>query len=106
MDHSMGSFDCVVLNGRVVTAADIGQRDIGIKDGKIAMLALRSSLAKAKADRVIDAEGAFVAVCSSPHTCVMPGPGINRIIPIQARRSRRPRTSRRARTLRQRQTSR
>ncbi|KAG9252295.1 aminohydrolase [Emericellopsis atlantica] len=60
MDHSLGSFDCVVLNGTVVTAADIGQYDIGIRDGKIAMLAPRSSLANATADRVIDAQGAFV----------------------------------------------
>ena len=65
MDQSYGSFDCVVLNGTVVTAADIGQYDIGIRGGKIAMLAPRSSLANALADRIIDAEGAFVTVLSS-----------------------------------------
>ncbi|EHA18159.1 hypothetical protein ASPNIDRAFT_176386, partial [Aspergillus niger ATCC 1015] len=54
------SFDCVVLDGTVVTAADVGRYDIGIKDGKIAILAPARSLAIARASRVIDAEGAYV----------------------------------------------
>lgn len=57
-------FDCIVLDGTVVTAADIGRYDIGIKDGKIALLAPARALAKARASRVIDAEGAYVMVCS------------------------------------------
>lgn len=56
------SFDCVVLDGTVVTAADVGRYDIGIKDGKIAILAPARSLAIARASRVIDAEGAYVMV--------------------------------------------
>ncbi|PYH98576.1 putative allantoinase [Aspergillus ellipticus CBS 707.79] len=53
-------FDCVILDGTVVTAADVGRYDIGIKDGKIALLAPARSLATARASRVIDAEGAYV----------------------------------------------
>lgn len=56
------SFDCVVLDGTVVTAADVGRYDIGIKDGKIAILAPARSLAIARSSRVIDAEGAYVMV--------------------------------------------
>ncbi|PWY94846.1 putative allantoinase [Aspergillus sclerotioniger CBS 115572] len=53
-------FDCIVLDGTVVTAADIGRYDIGIRDGKIALLAPARALEKARAARVIDAEGAYV----------------------------------------------
>ncbi|KAE8351908.1 hypothetical protein BDV28DRAFT_162075 [Aspergillus coremiiformis] len=52
--------DCIVLNGTVVTAADIGRYDVGIKDGKIALLAPALALANVPASRVIDAEGAYV----------------------------------------------
>lgn len=55
-------FDYVVLNGTVVTATDIGRYDIGIKDGKIHLLAPALALANAPASRVIDAEGAYVTV--------------------------------------------
>jgi dihydropyrimidinase len=60
-----GPFDCIVLNGTVVTAADVGRYDIAIKDGKIALLAPSLSLRDVPAERVIDAEGAYVMVCSS-----------------------------------------
>lgn len=63
------SFDCVVLDGTVVTAADVGRYDIGIKDGKIAILAPARSLAIARASRLIDAEGAYVMVCSIQTLC-------------------------------------
>ncbi|PYI06899.1 putative allantoinase [Aspergillus sclerotiicarbonarius CBS 121057] len=53
-------FDCIVLDGTVVTAADIGRYDIGIRDGKIALLAPARALAKVRASQVIDAEGAYV----------------------------------------------
>lgn len=56
------AFDCVVLDGLVVTAADVGRYDIAIKDGKIALLAPARSLATVKATRVIDAQGAYVMV--------------------------------------------
>lgn len=56
------SLDCVVLDGTVVTASDTGRYDIGIKDGKIALLAPARSLAKAPVKRIIDAEGAYVTV--------------------------------------------
>lgn len=59
-------FDCIVLDGTVTTAADIGRYDIGIKDGKIALLAPAHSLASTSAARVIDAEGAYVMVMLSP----------------------------------------
>lgn len=57
-----GSYDCVVLDGTVVTAADIGRYDIAIKDGKIALLAPALALKDAPAKRVINAEGAYVMV--------------------------------------------
>ena len=56
------ALDCVVLDGMVVTAADVGRYDIAIKDGKIALLAPARSLATVKANRVIDAQGAYVMV--------------------------------------------
>jgi dihydropyrimidinase len=59
-----GPFDCIVLNGTVVTAADVGRYDIAIKDGKIALLAPSLSLRETPAGKVIDAEGAYVMVCS------------------------------------------
>ncbi|MFX6201955.1 hypothetical protein ABTF50_21375, partial [Acinetobacter baumannii] len=34
----MDSFDLVIRNGTVATASDIMQCDVGIKDGKVAML--------------------------------------------------------------------
>ncbi|EAW14617.1 hydantoinase/dihydropyrimidinase family protein [Aspergillus clavatus NRRL 1] len=55
-----GPLDCIILNGTVVTAADIGRYDIGIKDGKVALLAPAQALATTPAARVIDAEGAYV----------------------------------------------
>ncbi|SPN99080.1 probable DAL1 - Allantoinase [Cephalotrichum gorgonifer] len=54
------SFDCVVIDGTVVTAVDTGRYDIGIKDGKIAILAPARSLLSAKTSRLIDAEGGLV----------------------------------------------
>lgn len=56
------SYDCLVLDGTVVTAADIGRYDIAIKDGKIALLAPALALKNAPAKRVINAEGAYVMV--------------------------------------------
>jgi hypothetical protein len=54
--------DTIILNGTVVTAADIGRYDIGTKDGKIAILAPAGSLADppSPATRIIDAQGAYV----------------------------------------------
>ena len=56
------SYDCIVLNGTVVTAADVGCCDVAIKDGKIMLLAPAGHLAQTSATRVIDAEGAYVMV--------------------------------------------
>lgn len=56
------SFDLVVTNGRVVTATDSGFYDVGVKDGKIALLAPRGALLTAKTTRLIDAEGGMVMV--------------------------------------------
>ncbi|CEL11036.1 Putative Catalytic activity: dihydropyrimidinase catalyzes the conversion of 5 [Aspergillus calidoustus] len=54
--------DTIILNGTVVTAADIARYDIGIKDGKIALLAPAGSLADppSPTTRIIDAQGAYV----------------------------------------------
>ena len=59
---SMAFFDLLILNGLVVTASDIGHYDIAIKDEKIALLAVRGSLAEIEAKKVIDAEGGYVMV--------------------------------------------
>ena len=65
----MDSYDLIIANGLVVTAAEMGRYDIAIKDEKIALLAPTGSLAKASAKRVIDAEGGYVTVrkCLSNH---------------------------------------
>lgn len=55
-------YDLVVTNGVCVTAADVASLDIGIICGKIALLAPSGSLGKAKASKVIDAEGGYVMV--------------------------------------------
>ncbi|KAL4867812.1 hypothetical protein BDV12DRAFT_186369 [Aspergillus spectabilis] len=57
---TIARFDCVILNGTVVTAADIGRYDIGINDGKISVLAPALSLADAPATKVIDAQGGYI----------------------------------------------
>jgi dihydropyrimidinase len=62
------SYDLLVINGTVVTAADIGSYDIAVKDGKIALLAPKGGILRAfinTAKRVIDAEGGMVMVISS-----------------------------------------
>ncbi|KAL2217274.1 putative allantoinase [Thermoascus aurantiacus ATCC 26904] len=56
----MDSYDLLVVNGTVVTAADIGRYDIAVKDGKIALLAPTGALAGVSASRIIDAEGGYV----------------------------------------------
>lgn len=56
----MESYDLLVINGLVVTAADVGHYDIAVKDEKIALLASKGSLAGIAAERVIDAEGGYV----------------------------------------------
>lgn len=55
-------FDLVVTNGVCVTAADVAPLDIGISGGKIVLLAPSGSLGKAKASKLIDAEGGYVMV--------------------------------------------
>lgn len=63
----MESFDLVVVNGLVVTASDVAEYDIGIKDEKIALLAPKGYLAKASAKKVIDAQGGYVMVSIPLH---------------------------------------
>jgi dihydroorotase-like cyclic amidohydrolase len=62
-------YDCIVLNGTVVTAADVGRYDLAIKDGKIMLLAPAGHLTKTSATRVIDAEGAYVMVRMQCSVC-------------------------------------
>jgi len=56
------SFDLIVKNGVVATAADLGKYDIGVKDGKIAVLAPLIRTEDSPNAKVIDAEGGFVTV--------------------------------------------
>ena len=61
----MDSFDLIIANGLVVTAADTANYDIAIKNGKIALLAPPGVLDKGKAKKTIDAEGGYVTVGKS-----------------------------------------
>ena len=56
------SFDLIIKNGLVATAVDLGKYDIGVKDGKIAILAPSIDTKESPKAKVIDAEGAFVTV--------------------------------------------
>ena len=70
----MGDFDVAVRGGTVVTAADVMQCDIGIRDGRIAALADRITGAKSE----IDATGLLVmpgGIDSHVHLC-QNSPGI------------------------------
>jgi dihydropyrimidinase len=58
----MDNFDLLITNGIVVTAADLAEYDIAIKDEKIALLAPRGVLSKDCAEKTIDAEGGWVMV--------------------------------------------
>lgn len=60
----MNSYDLLIINGLVVTAADIGHYDIAIKDERIALLAPTGSLIGCEVKRIIDAEGGYVMVPS------------------------------------------
>jgi dihydropyrimidinase len=53
-------YDLIIVNGIVVTDAEIQEWDIAIKDEKIAKIAPRGDLQDAKATRTIDAEGGYV----------------------------------------------
>ncbi|ORY35347.1 putative aminohydrolase [Naematelia encephala] len=56
----MPKFDTVVINGVLVSASDVSSNCIGIKDGKITVLAERFSDDDLRGAEVIDAEGAYV----------------------------------------------
>ena len=59
----MFSFDLVIKNGIVATASDEFKSDIGIKDGKILVLA--PQLEVPEGCEVIDAEGGYVTVSAT-----------------------------------------
>ncbi|MFX1578630.1 MAG: amidohydrolase family protein, partial [Promethearchaeota archaeon] len=54
----MAELDLIVKNGIVVTASDTYKADVGVKDGKITILA--SDLAAGTETKVIDAKGKYV----------------------------------------------
>ena len=56
------TFDLIIKNGVIATAADVGKYDIGVKDGKIMTLAPSIDPADSPKAKLIDAEGAFVTV--------------------------------------------
>ncbi|KAG9605307.1 D-hydantoinase, partial [Aureobasidium melanogenum] len=66
------TYDLVVINGLVVTAADVFQSCIAVKDGKIRTLATSFSREEIGDAQIIDAEGAFVmpgGVDAHVHLC-------------------------------------
>lgn len=58
----MSDFDLIIVGGLVVTAEDIGELDIGIKNEKIAEVAPRGRLSSISATKTIDAQGGYVMV--------------------------------------------
>lgn len=58
----MTDYDLIVLNGVVVTDTDIGEKDIAIKEEKIAQVVPKGTLSGATAKRTIDAKGGYVTV--------------------------------------------
>lgn len=56
----MDSLDLLIVNGLVVTASDMAQCNITVKDGKITLLATPGFLSKEKSKRVIDAAGGYI----------------------------------------------
>jgi dihydropyrimidinase len=58
----MTEYDLLVLNGLVVTDSETGEFDIAVKDGKIAKVVPRGSLAGEKSKKTIDAQGGMVMV--------------------------------------------
>lgn len=61
----MSDFDLVIVNGVVVTDQEIGEYDIGIKNGKIARIIPRSKFSYPYATKTVDAKGGYVMVCCS-----------------------------------------
>lgn len=61
----MSDFDLIVVGGLVVTAEEIREIDIGIKNEKIAEITARGGLSSKSAARTIDARGGYVMVGGS-----------------------------------------
>jgi dihydropyrimidinase len=69
------TFDTIIRSGTITTASDIFQADIGIRDGRIAALAIGLKGAK----EIIDARGKYVlpgGIDSHVHVAQPSGPGI------------------------------
>ena len=54
----MDAFDLLVVNGIVATASDVARYDIGIRDGKITVLAPPGLMSNGT--RMLDAKGALI----------------------------------------------
>jgi dihydropyrimidinase len=63
--ENMAEHDLIIRNGLVVTADEIGEYDIAIKDEKIARVVPKGELNGVSAKKEIDAKGGYVMV----HTC-------------------------------------
>ena len=69
----MSELELIIKNGRIATAADVFQADIGIKDGQV--VALANDLKNA--DRVIDAEGATITPGGVDGHCHLDQPSLD-----------------------------
>jgi dihydropyrimidinase len=58
----MASFDLLIINGVVVTAEEVGEFDVCIKNGKIDQLVPRGALKDVSTTKTIDAKGGYVMV--------------------------------------------
>ncbi|OQD74651.1 hypothetical protein PENDEC_c010G03451 [Penicillium decumbens] len=68
----MAKFDLIIVNGKVVTASDVSNYCIGIKDGKIRTLVDEFTDDELEGAEVIDAQGAYVmpgGVDAHVHIC-------------------------------------
>ncbi len=84
----MSSFDTVIHGGRIATASDVFDADIGIKDGRIAAIAEKLS----GGERRIDASGKLVlpgGIEAHAHIAQESSTGLmtaTTIIPVRSRR--------------------
>jgi dihydropyrimidinase len=58
----MAEYDLLVVNGLFVTDKETGQFDVAVKDGKVAKVVPRGSLAAESASKIIDAQGGMIMV--------------------------------------------
>jgi dihydropyrimidinase len=67
----MAEYDLLIINGIVVTDTDVSENAVAIRDGRIAELIPTGEARRVKAERTIDARGAYVTVCMAHEACCL-----------------------------------